>query len=96
MSESTTEPTETSDVLGITCGDIGGVFQQNYDDGQGVCAPADPRPACHLPPDQQDPQYLAELTLDPPRVDGTLAFPSVVSLLIGGASNRDCWRLPPG
>jgi hypothetical protein len=37
-----------------TCADVGGVFVAHGIDGRGDCMSADPRPKCHVPPDQQD------------------------------------------
>ena len=80
-----------------TCADIGAVFVAHGTDGRGDCMSADPRPKCHVAPDQQDAfdptgNYVAELTIIPPFPGGTLA-PYDIDL-IKGASNRDCWKLP--
>jgi hypothetical protein len=37
-----------------TCADIGAVFVAQGTDGRGDCMSADPRPKCHVPPNQQD------------------------------------------
>jgi hypothetical protein len=80
-----------------TCADIGAVFVAHGTDGRGDCMSADPRPKCHVPPDQQDAfdptgNYVAELTITPPFPGGTLDPYDII--LIEGASNRDCWKLP--
>jgi hypothetical protein len=80
-----------------TCADIGGVFVAHGTDGRGDCMSADPRPKCHVPPDEQDAfdptgNYIAELTITPPFPGGTLDPYDIT--LIKGASNRDCWKLP--
>jgi hypothetical protein len=66
------------------------VFVAHGTDGRGDCEPADPRPACHVPPAQQDGNYLAVLTMTPPFPGGTIDSP----FLIGMASNADCWKRP--
>lgn len=75
---------------GLTCAQVGGVFVKHGTDGRGDCEPADPRPHCHVPPAQQDGNYVAVLTMTPPFADGTIDSP----FLIGMASNADCWKLP--
>ena len=80
-----------------TCADVGGVFVAHGIDGRGDCMSADPRPKCHVPPDQQyafNPtgNYIAELTMTPPFPGGTLGWYDLS--LIKGASNSDCWKLP--
>lgn len=69
-------------------------------DGRGDCEPADPRPQCHVAPADQDGNYVAGFELDPPFPQGTVARTVVRTMLLGvdgvsGASNADCWRLPP-
>jgi len=76
----------------LMCSDVRGVFVPHGTDGRGDCEPADPRPRCHVPPAAQDPDYLAELTMTPPFPGGTVDYP----VLIGMASNRDCWKQPAG
>ncbi len=80
----------------LTCSDVGGVFVGHGVDGRGDCEPADPRAACHLPPAQwpADGNYVAELTLTPPFANGVLSNQSFVPILINGADNKDCWKLP--
>jgi hypothetical protein len=83
----------------LTCADVGGVFVAHGTDGRGDCMSADPRRKCHIPPDEQDAydpsgNYVAELLITPPFPGGTLE-PYDIDL-IKGASNRDCWKLPPG
>jgi hypothetical protein len=76
---------------GLSCADIGGVFVAHGTDGRGDCEPADPSPKCHVPPAQQDGNYLAVMTLDPPTPDGVVADPSLLTLPI---SNPQCWKIP--
>lgn len=79
----------------LSCTDVGGVFAAHGTDGRGDCVSADPRPACHLAPAAQpDGNYVAELPMDPPRADGVLANPAAARIMLGQASNKDCWRLP--
>jgi hypothetical protein len=85
-------PTTEDSPVGFTCAQVGGVFQQNYPDGRGVCVPADPRSACHIPPAQQPDNYLADLTMTPPTADGIIDLPTTIGL----ASNADCWKNPLG
>lgn len=80
----------------LTCADVGGVFEAHGVDGRGSSVPADRRPKCHVPPADQDPDYLADVTLTPPFPNGTLQYPIIVPTWINGASNKDCWKLPPG
>ncbi len=80
---------------GLTCADVGGVFEAHGIDGRGSCVPADPRRKCHVPPAEQDGDYLADLILTPPFPTGTLQYPELVPSMINGASNKDCWKLPP-
>jgi len=76
----------------LLCSDVGGVFVPHGMDGRGDCEPADPRPRCHVPPAAQEPNYLANLTMTPPFPSGTVDYP----VLIGMASNKDCWKQPAG
>jgi hypothetical protein len=80
----------------LSCSDVGGVFVAHGTDGRGDCEPADQRSKCHTPPAEQDGNYLANLTMDPPFPNGALAFQSSVRYFIQQASNSDCWTLPPG
>ena len=80
-----------------TCADIGAVFVAHGTDGRDDCISADPRPKCHVPPDQQDAfdptgNYVAVLTITPPFPGGTLDYWDIT--LIKGASNSGCWKLP--
>ena len=94
VDESTSEPPAA---VGLGCADIGGKFVAHGVDGRGDCMSADPRPQCHLAPgDQPDGNYVAELPMDPPTPDGVLANPAAARIMIQGASNADCWRLPRG
>lgn len=77
---------------GYSCAQVGGVFVAHGTDGRGDCEPADPRPACHVPPAQQGGNYLAVLTMTPPFLNGTIDNPSSIGL----ASNADCWKDPTG
>jgi hypothetical protein len=88
--------TASADPANWTCSDVGGVFVAHGIDGRGDCEPADPRAKCHVPPAEQDPNYVANLTLSPPFPGGTLQFPSMVPTMISGATNKDCWKLPTG
>lgn len=90
--QSPAAPTTEDGPVGFTCAQVGGVFQQNYPDGRGVCVPADPRPACHIPPAQQPDNYLADLTMTPHTADGIIDLPTMIGL----ASNADCWKNPVG
>jgi hypothetical protein len=78
----------------LSCADVGGVFVAHGSDGRGDCMSADPRPKCHVPPGEQDGNYVAELTMTPPFPGGTLD--SWDLSMIKEASNEDCWKLPPG
>ena len=75
---------------GLSCADVGGVFVSHGTDGRGDCEPADPRRSCHVPPAQQPENYLADLTMTPPFPNGSIDYP----ILIGMASNADCWKQP--
>ncbi|WP_157184375.1 hypothetical protein [Nocardia niigatensis] len=75
---------------GLSCADVGGVFEKHGTDGRGSCISADPRPECHVRTDAQPPNYLAEVTLSPPFPNGTVSYP----FLIGMASNANCWKVP--
>ncbi|GBE65989.1 hypothetical protein MFM001_24510 [Mycobacterium sp. MFM001] len=77
----------------LTCADVGGVFVAHGTDGRGDCEPADPRPKCHVPPADQDANYLAGLTMMPPFPNGTLD-PWMTPSMIQNASNKDCWKQP--
>ncbi|WP_090419508.1 hypothetical protein [Mycobacterium europaeum] len=84
----------------LSCADVGGAFVAHGTDGRGDCEPADPRHKCHIPPDQQDAfdptgNYVAGFTMSPPFPGGSLSFPEMVPGMIKGASNADCWKLPP-
>lgn len=85
-------PVAASVPRALSCADVHGVFVAHGTDGRGDCMPADPRPACHVPPNQQDGNYLAELTMTPPFPGGTIDSP----FLISGASNVGCWVRPAG
>ncbi|WP_208857812.1 hypothetical protein, partial [Mycobacterium parascrofulaceum] len=84
----------------LSCADVGGVFVAHGTDGRGDCESADPRHKCHIPPDEQDVfdptgNYVAGFTMSPPFPGGSLSFPEMVPGMIKGASNADCWKLPP-
>lgn len=70
---------------------MGGVFVAHGTDGRGDCESADSRAKCHVPPAQQDSNYLAELTMTPPFPQGTIDSPFLIAM----ASNADCWKQPP-
>ncbi|MET8874769.1 hypothetical protein [Nocardia sp. NPDC004604] len=78
---------------GLSCADIGGVFEPHGTDGRGSCVPADQRAHCHVPPAAQDNHYVPDFTLTPPFPQGTVA-PAVVQVMLEGASNADCWKPP--
>lgn len=78
---------------GLSCSDIGGVFEVHYSDGRGTCVPADKRPHCHVAPADQDGNYVPEFTLTPPFANGTVGA-AQVSAMLTGASNADCWKAP--
>lgn len=79
---------------GLSCAGIGGVFVAHATNGAGDCEPADQRPKCHVAPANQDEHYVAGFDLTPPSAQGTVARAQVEAML-DGASNADCWRLPP-
>jgi hypothetical protein len=87
--------TASADPANLTCSDVGGVFVAHGTDGRGDCEPADSRPKCHVPPAEQDPNYLANLVMSPPFSGGSLQYPYMVPMMINGATNKDCWKLPP-
>ncbi|MFI5778704.1 hypothetical protein [Nocardia sp. NPDC051570] len=74
----------------LSCGDIGGVFVAHGTDGRGDCMSADPRLKCHVATAEQDPNYVAEMTMTPPFPGGTVDYP----FLLNSASNKDCWHIP--
>ncbi|WP_157124216.1 hypothetical protein [Nocardia pseudovaccinii] len=79
---------------GVSCADVGGVFEAHGTDGRGSCIPADQRAHCHVPPAQQDGNYVAELMMQPPFPNGKISRGELV--MLDGASNADCWHLPAG
>ncbi|GAB1814954.1 hypothetical protein [Mycobacterium sp. MUNTM1] len=89
-------PGASADPTNLTCADVGGVFVAHGIDGRGDCEPADARPKCHVPPAEQDGNYVANFIMSPPFPGGTLQYPSMVPMMINGATNKDCWKLPPG
>jgi hypothetical protein len=82
---------------GLQCADIGGAFVAHGTDGRGDCMSANPSPACHIKPADQpaDGNYVAEITMKPPFPGGVID-PEVARIMIQGADNPQCWRLPPG
>jgi hypothetical protein len=84
-------------VDGVSCADVGGVFEAHGTDGRGTCVPADQRAHCHVPPAQQDSNYLPELLLTPPFPSGKISRGELEMdrLMLETASNADCWKLPP-
>lgn len=81
----------------LSCSDIGGVFVAHGTDGRGDCEPSDSRAKCHVPPGEQDPNYVAEFELNPPFPGGAVDRSEVTMAEMPGmtASNLDCWKLPP-
>jgi hypothetical protein len=75
---------------GLSCSDIGGVFEAHGTDGRGDCVSADSSPACHVRPELQDSNYLAEVTMTPPFANGTVNQTDIS----GSPSNKQCWKLP--
>jgi hypothetical protein len=75
---------------GLSCADIGGVFVPHGTDGRGDCMSTDPRPACHVAPENQDGNYIAEMTMTPPFTNGTIDSPE----MLREASNKQCWKVP--
>ncbi|MFI5781130.1 hypothetical protein [Nocardia sp. NPDC051570] len=80
---------------GLSCADIGGVFEAHGTDGRGTCVPADPRAHCHVRPAEQDDHYVPEFELAPPFPSGKIADRAMVGVMLEGASNADCWKAPP-
>ncbi|WP_327146994.1 hypothetical protein [Nocardia sp. NBC_01327] len=78
---------------GLSCAEIGGVFVAHGTDGRGDCEPADQRSKCHVPPGEQDDQYVAYFVLTPPFPKGTVAQ-AMVTADLATASNADCWKMP--
>ncbi|GAB3211380.1 hypothetical protein [Nocardia tengchongensis] len=78
---------------GVSCADIGGVFEKHGTDGRGSCVPADKRAQCHVPPGAQDAHYVADFEMTPPFPTGTVS-PTMVAVMLDGASNPDCWKIP--
>lgn len=78
---------------GWSCEQIGGKFEAHGTDGRGSCIPLDPRPECHIPPGQQDGNYVSDFTLTPPFPNGTVA-PAEVRAMLDGASDANCWKIP--
>ncbi|MFI5778144.1 hypothetical protein [Nocardia sp. NPDC051570] len=87
-SPTTSDAPEAAPVV-LSCSDIGGVFVAHGTDGRGDCMSADPRPKCHVSPAEQDPNYVAEMTMTPPFPTGTIDYP----FLLDSASNKDCWHV---
>jgi hypothetical protein len=94
----TPSPTTAAPVAAkpLSCSDIGGVFVAHGTDGRGDCEPADPRPKCHIPPGQQDPNYVPDFELTPPFPGGTVDRGEIELALspIAHSTNLDCWKLP--
>jgi hypothetical protein len=78
---------------GLSCADIGGVFESHGTDGRGSCVPADRRSHCHVPATAQDDHYVPDFELTPPFPNGTVS-PAMVTVMLDGASNADCWKVP--
>lgn len=81
---------------GLSCTDIGGVFEAHYPDGRGTCVPADQRPKCHKKLSADDPEfdnYVPDFTLTPPFPQGTVDG-AMVRAMLEGANNADCWKMP--
>ncbi|MEU6582801.1 hypothetical protein [Nocardia sp. NPDC046763] len=78
---------------GVSCADIGGVFEKHGTDGRGSCVPADNSAHCHVAPAAQDAHYVADFELTPPFPTGTVS-PAMVTVMLNGASNADCWKIP--
>lgn len=91
----TTDPLAPGAVApaGVSCGDIGGVFEPHGTDGRGTCVPADKSAHCHVASAAQDDHYVAEFVLTPPFPTGTVS-PAIVTAMLDGASNADCWKIP--
>ncbi|MGW0052026.1 hypothetical protein [Nocardia nova] len=78
---------------GWSCEQIGGRFEAHGTDGRGSCVPTDPRPECHVPPGQQDGNYVSDFEMTPPFPGGTVA-PAQVRAMLDGASDANCWKIP--